>query len=96
MITGGVAGDRNADLEREPVQLPGETNLKESLGAVVDADSNTLTIDVNELVAGTISAATVTEGGAEGVMRVATSQDADPAAGIRERAESLGFPRWME
>ena len=52
VIVGGVSEDRTADLEREPVMLPAETNFKHSLGDVVAADSFTVTIaaaDLDEL-----------------------------------------------
>ncbi|MHC4497645.1 MAG: hypothetical protein ACYS21_00865, partial [Planctomycetota bacterium] len=74
-ITGGMTDDRSADLEREPLMLLGETNFKPEIGSVVEADSFTITIDIDEVVDGTASADTLTEGGSFGVLKVVTNTD---------------------
>jgi Ca2+-binding RTX toxin-like protein len=78
VITGGVSEDRSADLEREPVMLPGETNFKPSVGAVQQTPdghdpSFTLTIDLDEIVAGDTAQRTLVNGGAAGIATVTTN-----------------------
>ena len=74
-ITGGMTDDRSADLEREPVMLLGETNFKPEIGSVKDADSFTVTIDINEAVDGVATTATLTQGDSAGVIKIVTNTD---------------------
>ena len=73
VITGGVSDDRSADLEREPIMLLGETNLKLSIGTVSDSTDFTIDINLAEEEAGVASVATTTEGGSAGTGRVVTT-----------------------
>ena len=89
VITGGISEDRSADLEREPVYLPGETNFKPSIGHVqpvpVGVDGSfSLTIDLDEIIAGETVLDTRVAGGTQGVITVATNANGDPILGIQE------------
>jgi Ca2+-binding RTX toxin-like protein len=84
VVTGGMTEDRSADLEREPVMLPGETNFKPSVGAVQQTPEDhdpsfTLTIDLNEVVDGDTAVRTLANGGIAGVTRVVTNTNGAPA-----------------
>ena len=77
VITGGLSEDRSADLEREPVMLPAETNFKKSIGTVqstpVGVDpSFTLTINLLEMTDGETLVDTEVEGGTDGVTTITT------------------------
>ncbi|MDH4186389.1 MAG: hypothetical protein OEV08_05280, partial [Nitrospira sp.] len=82
VITGGISEDRSADLEREPVYLPGETNFKPSIGTIqavpagVDG-SFSLTIDLDEVIPGETILDTRVEGGTQGIITVATNTNGD-------------------
>jgi Ca2+-binding RTX toxin-like protein len=85
VITGGISEDRSADLEREPIYLPGETNFKPSIGTVqavpVGVDGSfSLTIDLNEVIKGETILDTRVEGGTQGVLTVTTNTNGDPFA----------------
>jgi hypothetical protein len=82
-ITGGLSEDRSADLEREPVMLPGETNFKPSIGSVqavpVGEDGSfSLTIDLDEVIEGETILNTLVNGGTEGVITIATNTNGEP------------------
>jgi hypothetical protein len=86
VITGGMSEDRSADLEREPLMLPDETNFKPSVGQVQETPegfdpSFTLTIDLDEVVDGETAVRTLTQGGAAGVARIVTNTNGAPADG---------------
>jgi Ca2+-binding RTX toxin-like protein len=91
-ITGGLSEDRSADLEREPVILPGETNFKPSLGTVQDTPmgedpSFTLTIDLDEIIDGETIVNTLVEGGTDGITKMAVNTNGDP--GISSEVQIL-------
>lgn len=88
-ITGGLSEDRSADLEREPIYLPGETNFKPSIGTVQavpagEDASYTLTIDLNEVVDGETIVDTRINGGTDGVVTVTTNTNGDSGSGTQE------------
>lgn len=89
VITGGISEDRSADLEREPIYLPGETNFKPSIGTVqavpdgVDG-SFSLTINLDEVIPGETILDTRREGGTGGILTVATNANGDAANSINE------------
>jgi len=88
-ITGGLSADRNADLEREPVVLPGETNLKPSIGSVQatasgEDSSYSLTIDLNEVILGETKVDTRVQGGDDGIVKISTNTNGDLSESIQE------------
>ncbi|MHC1764378.1 MAG: hypothetical protein AB9869_08735 [Verrucomicrobiia bacterium] len=89
VITGGISEDRSADLEREPIYLPGETNFKPSVGAVQPVPTGidgsfSLTIDLDEVIDGETILDTRVEGGTQGIITVATNTNGDSAENIQE------------
>ena len=54
-ILGGEGIDRTGLLEREPIMLPGETNIKDNLGDVVEATEAVTDVDGNIITPATIT-----------------------------------------
>jgi len=89
VITGGISEDRSADLEREPIYLPYESNYKKSIGTVQEVpegydESYTLTIDLDEIIEGETIVDTRRQGGSAGVVTVATNVNGDPGESVQE------------